>query len=114
MTSTDTNAKSTAPSVSAQPVKSGQTAASVKPAAAPAAPAAAPAAPPVEVLTFDKEKFAARGVSVVRMRLLTAGIIQYDPDNSELILDTADQKGKLLPLTPFFAQRIGRTLELVL
>lgn len=67
---------------------------------------------PEEKLTFHKEKFA--DYKLVRMYLLQDGCIQYDPSFPELVLNTSDKRGKLLPLTPFFKSRIGVTLELVL
>jgi len=54
---------------------------------------------------FDKFK-------KVRLRLLEPNTIQYDPGYPELILDTSSKKGKLMPLTPFFASRIGTKVEL--
>ena len=86
-----------------------------KPAAAkdPVKPAATePAKALEERLTFHKDKFA--GFELVKMRLIKSGCMQYDPQNPELVLDTADKRGKTLPLTPFFKSRIGMTLELVL
>jgi len=65
-----------------------------------------------EKLTFHKDKF--EGFELVKMRLKKEGCMQYDPQNPELVLDTADKRGKTLPLTPFFKSRIGVTLELVL
>jgi hypothetical protein len=64
-----------------------------------------------EKLTFHKDKFAQ--FEFVKMRLKKTGCMQYDPQNPELVLDTADKRGKTLPLTPFFKSRIGITLELV-
>ncbi len=54
---------------------------------------------------FDKFK-------KVRLRLLEPNTIQYDPSYPELILDTTKKRGKLMPLTPFFASRIGTKVEL--
>ncbi len=68
--------------------------------------------PVEERLTFNKEKFAQ--YKLVRMYLLKGGRIQYDPQYPELILNTSDPRGKLLPLTPFFKSRIGVTLDIVL
>lgn len=65
-----------------------------------------------EKLCFHPDKFAS--VKKVRMYLLEEGVIQYDPANPELVLDTCDKRGKLMPLTPFFKSRIGSTIELVL
>lgn len=111
MTDTNTSLKSPAATASAAAAKPNPSAPSA-PAKPQTPPPVAPAKQPEEVLSFDKDKYP--GVAIVRMRLLQAGTIQYDPSNNELILDTADEKGKLLPLTPFFSQRIGRTLELVI
>lgn len=63
-------------------------------------------------LSFDKAKFAK--FDIVRLYLKEAGQIQYDPSYPELVLDVAGKPGKLLPLTPFFKSRIGKTLEIVL
>lgn len=79
---------------------------------APAAPSAAQVAP--------KEKNPFEGdvryeqFKVVRMRLLKEGTIQYDPNYPELVLNSTDEKGQFMPLTPFFSSRINQTLELVL
>ena len=62
-------------------------------------------------LTFSLDKF--QGVKLARLRLTEAGIIQYDPANPELVLDVYDTKGKILPLTPFFQSRLGKTVELI-
>lgn len=84
-------------------------------------PAPKPSTPPVtkkedepvkEVLTFHKDKFA--DYKLVRMYLLQEGSIQYDPAFPELVLNTSDKRGMLLPLTPFFKSRIGVTLDIVL
>ena len=72
---------------------------------------AKPIVPVKETLSFNKEKFSQ--YKLVRMYLIQAGTMQYDPSNPELVLDTADKKGKLLPLTPFFKSRIGVTIELI-
>ena len=64
-----------------------------------------------ERLTFHEGKY--EGFEFVKMRLIKTGCIQYDPANPDLVLDTADKRGKTLPLTPFFKSRIGVTLELV-
>lgn len=87
-----------------------------KPAAVVTAPVAKPPvkeeAAPEEKLTFHKEKFA--DYKLVRLYLLEEGCIQYDPAFPELVLNTADKRGKILPLTPFFKSRIGITLDIVL
>lgn len=64
-----------------------------------------------ESLSFNKEKF--QGVKLARLRLTVPDIIQYDPDNPELVLNTTAETGKILPLTPFFQSRLGKTIELV-
>jgi len=67
---------------------------------------------PVEKVKFHREKFA--DYELVRMYLKQEGCVQYDPAFPELVLNTSDKRGMLLPLTPFFKSRIGVTLELVL
>lgn len=92
-----TNSKATAPTAAA-PAK-------------PTAPTAAPVAKPVLKLSFNRSKY--QGLKLARLRLLQSGIIQYDPQNSELVLDTTAPEGKILPLTAFFSGRLGKTVELV-
>jgi hypothetical protein len=75
------------------------------------APVKTPEPVKAERLTFHKEKFAE--YKLVRMYLLQPGCIQYDPAFPELVLNTGDKRGMTLPLTPFFKDRIGVTLELV-
>lgn len=70
-----------------------------------------PQAPQAPKLTFVREKF--QGVKLAKLRLLTPDTIQYDQDNPELVLDTAKETGKILPLTPFFQSRLGKTIELL-
>lgn len=90
-------------------VAANRAATSVKPATV--IPQSKPAVKAEEALTFDKAKFSQ--YKIVRLRLLVAGQMQYDPAYTELKLNTAEKDGMLLPLTPFFASRIGQTLEIV-
>ena len=49
------------------------------------------------------------GAPIVRLKLKQAGIMQYD-SVYKLKLDSVEPTE--IPLTPFFAERIGRTVEL--
>lgn len=50
---------------------------------------------------------------IVRLRLLQPDTVQYDTVN-KIMLNSSDKKGVLIPLTPFFASRIGTNVELVI
>jgi hypothetical protein len=84
--------------------------AAIPPVKAPEKPAEKVEEKVAERLTFHKGKFA--DYKLVRMYLLQKGCIQYDPAFPELVLNTSDKRGMILPLTPFFKSRIGVTLEL--
>lgn len=50
---------------------------------------------------------------IVKMRLLQKDTMQYDYVN-KILLNSDAKEGVPIPLTPFFAGRIGITLELVI
>jgi hypothetical protein len=78
---------------------------------APAASAPAASAPKEAVEPqYKSEDY--DGAKIVRLRLRTPGIIQYD-QRYDLKLDTAAKEGVPMPLTPFFAGRLNSTVELV-
>lgn len=66
---------------------------------------------PALKLDFHRSKF--EGIKLAKLRLLKPGIIQYDPQYPELVLNTDSSEGKILPLTSFFSGRLGKTIELI-
>lgn len=98
MTDTIMNSKATVPS--AEAVK--------KPLVQPAT--VKPDATTPEGLTFNRAKYSQ--FKLVRLKLLKSGIIQYDPSYPDLILKEVEG-GMILPLTPFFAARLSKTIELI-
>lgn len=97
-TAKGTETKPSAPAPSAAPAKS--VSASVQPSTP------APPAPKVEP-KYKSEDY--NNVPIVKLRIKQAGTMQYDPQY-HLKLDSTE--GVEMPLTPFFAERIGRTIEL--
>ena len=93
MMSTDSNLKQTAPTVTATAIKPSvqQT--------------------PVEIVstnnTFNPSDY--NGAVIVKLRLLNANTMQYDAEH-KLKLDSTEPTE--MPLTPFFASRIGKTVEI--
>ena len=106
MSDTTTNVLETAKTVTAPAAQLNTT----------AKPAAIPPAPPVNAAPQDKRKTDPRFVSFqwVKMRLIKEGTMQYDPSYPDLKLNSAAKEGVLMPLTPFFASKIGSTIELIL
>lgn len=78
---------------------------------APIAQQSAAVQKPALKLDFHRSKF--EGIKLAKLRLLKPGIIQYDPQYPELVLNTDSSEGKILPLTSFFSGRLGKTIELI-
>jgi len=103
---TATDSKQPADTAKATEIKQSAPVAPVAPAKSVSTPTPQPQAAKVEP-KYKSEDF--DGAPIVKLKVKQAGTMQYDPQY-HLKLDSTEATE--MPLTPFFAERIGRTVEL--